>query len=305
MVSQIRAYRSTPACLAVLLFFVASQSLPISLGQEKDLKKSSAVKVEGLRMSFDPKTCTEGGARVFCFSGSVAVTVIGHKDGQCRFELTEEIEGGYTVYLGQVPVNGGLVTIDAQFPPKTSFPLKNLTILRGYSFFSDWQWLPLIGAEGKAHDLGAKEMVYIRDKAVGKGAAPKPGDVIRVRLRFPEEFNGNELAKGAKQNHEQEFVFGGRGEWQWLNTAVAAMGAGGMREVRIFGEMAEGAKDLLPKFDPEWQIGIELELLSVSLPKEQQSILPPCVGPGLTRRCSRPRPILHFRILQLSRGRGG
>jgi hypothetical protein len=294
MVPQIWAYCPGPTWVVALLLCVASQSRPISLGQEKDRKKSSAVKVEGRRLSFDPKTCTEGYGHVFFFSGSFAVQVIGHKDGQCRFEFTYEIEGGYTVYLGQVPVNGGLVTIDAQGPLETSFPWKSLTILRGYSFFSDWQWLPLLGAEGKVNDLEAKEMVSFRDKAVGKGAPPKPGDIIRVRLRFPEKLNGKDVAR---QNHEQEFVFGGRGEWKWLHTAVAEMRPGSTREVRISSDIAEGLKDLLPKFDPEWPIDMELELLSVSLPKERQLILPPCADrPGLTRRCSRPRPILRFRV---------
>ena len=75
-------------------------------------KKSSKVIVEKTKITFDPKTCTEGRGHFFWGLGSSAVKILGHADGQCVFEYTAEVEMGVSVYRVKVPVDSGPVTIE-------------------------------------------------------------------------------------------------------------------------------------------------------------------------------------------------
>lgn len=66
--------------------------------------------------------------------GSVTVETLGHKEGECLFEYTHEVEGGYRVYLCRVPVSGSPVTIrlpqGGDTEPVTSFDLEDCEFVR-------------------------------------------------------------------------------------------------------------------------------------------------------------------------------
>jgi len=100
---------------------------------------SSRVAVKDTTITFDPKTCTGGRGLFFWGLGSCAVKVLGHQDGHCVFEYTQEIEMGTTVYLVWVPVDSGRVVIKidsvteggSTFPwPVTSFSLEKAKVVR-------------------------------------------------------------------------------------------------------------------------------------------------------------------------------
>lgn len=95
-------------------------------------KRPSPFKVSKNTVSFDPKACAEGETQLRWMLGSVHVKILGHKDGQCVFEFTREIEGGYTVYRCQVPVDGPPVTIEVGGAKlvQTPFPLNRCEIIR-------------------------------------------------------------------------------------------------------------------------------------------------------------------------------
>src|SRR3954469_23822819 len=94
---------------------------------------SSKLVVEGNKITFDPKTCTEGFRRVDWGLGSYGVKIHGHKDGQCLFEFFYEAElSPVSYHLVKVPVGSGPVTIERGPVKKgnstfsdtiTSFPL--------------------------------------------------------------------------------------------------------------------------------------------------------------------------------------
>jgi hypothetical protein len=226
----------------------------------QDGQSSSPIKVEKDKsLSFDPKTCTQGQATVFWALGSTSVKVLGHKDGHCVFELKAEVEGGYRVYLCKVPVDGGVVTVGAGMPPKTSFPLDKCKVIRGGNMLNGSQWLPIEGTD---------QVVHYRDAVAGKGPSPQTGDKVRIKLSLFADAQYKELLKGTKPSHEVEFTLGQKNGWKWLQSAVADMQPGGKRHVWIEGKSAEGAKGLVPNFDAEQRLYIEVEVLSVTAAKE-------------------------------------
>lgn len=100
---------------------------------------SSPVLTEGTRITFDPKSCKTGRGQFFWALGSVAVKVLGQRDGCCVFEYTAEVEMGWTVYEVRVPVDSGPVVIEVATlvdgtssyqGVRTSFPLRKAKVLR-------------------------------------------------------------------------------------------------------------------------------------------------------------------------------
>jgi hypothetical protein len=100
---------------------------------------ATKVVVEGQKLTFDPKTCAPGSGQFYWGLGSCAVKVLGRADGKCRFEYEQEIEMGRTVYLVEVPVAAGPVTVKIDRVtrggstynwPVTSFPLDKAKVVR-------------------------------------------------------------------------------------------------------------------------------------------------------------------------------
>jgi hypothetical protein len=237
--------------LFTLLLAVASclAGWPVGAGE-----KSSAIQVEkGKGLTFDPRTCTSGQALVYWSFGSTSVKVLGHKDGQCVFELTTEVEGGYKVYLCKVPVDGGPVKIEVGVKPKTSFPLDKCKVIRGGNVISRSKWVPIEGTE---------DLVYLRDVAAGKGEAPRAGDKLRVKLQFFPDHEFKEPRPGTKPQ-EIDLVLGDKPVLPWLAAVVTDLPPGGKRQAWLDGKAAVGAKELVPNFDPQERLYFEVEVLSV------------------------------------------
>src|SRR6476469_7926889 len=98
-------------CVVIGLIVVALADGAPSVVFSQDQRPSSQIVVDKKKLTFDPKTCTEGTGQFFWGHGSCAVKVLGHKDGDCVFEYDAEVEMGRTVYLVRVPVNSGPVSI--------------------------------------------------------------------------------------------------------------------------------------------------------------------------------------------------
>src|SRR6476619_4087848 len=77
--------------------------------------KSTAVVVEGTRLTFDPRTCTEGGGGFAWGLGSLSVKIVGRKDKDCVFDYRWEVEGAgnYQVERVSVPIDSVSVSFDA------------------------------------------------------------------------------------------------------------------------------------------------------------------------------------------------
>ena len=196
------------------IFIAAAMSVFIVVASGARSKSgSSAVTVDGNKLTFDPKTCTRGSGGVAHGLGSVRVNVLRHEDGNCVFEFNREIEGGYSVYLCRVPVDGGPVTVTGW---TTSFPLDKCLMVR------------------QGNVLNGQSSVLYRDQPIpgtdryllrseteaGKGTPPKAGQKIRLRANVYSDGGFGERAKNAKPDQSVEFVLGTGKPWTWLDVAV-------------------------------------------------------------------------------------
>jgi hypothetical protein len=238
---------TTALALSCLLCVAASGAAP-----EKPAPTPTAIQVKGSTLTFDPKTCNKGQAQAPWGLGSVQLKILGRKDGRCRFELRNEVEGGFTDYLCQVPVDGGPVSITAGLPLKTSFGLDKCEVLGGGNMLNGSRWRAI---------QGTKERVHLRESAAGRGLSPKPGDVARVRLRFFAD-NFVRPLKEAKQDQVVEIGMSDPKAWGWARAALAGMNVGGKRNVWFEAKVADGLKDLLPPLNPDATVYVQIELLS-------------------------------------------
>jgi hypothetical protein len=76
----------TSRCVNIVLVVVALMAGSRHAVRSQDTITASKVVVDKTKITFDPKTCTEGHGQFFWGFGSSAVKVLGHKDGHCVFE---------------------------------------------------------------------------------------------------------------------------------------------------------------------------------------------------------------------------
>lgn len=97
-------------------------------------------------LGFDPGACTVDEESLDWTLGSVSARVLGLIGGDCTFEYTHEMEGGYSVYRVQVPTGDPQVVIREARPTRggysphrieTSFSLAGAELLRHGNVFVD------------------------------------------------------------------------------------------------------------------------------------------------------------------------
>lgn len=230
----------------------------------KDIEKKrlSKIDVSKTKLTFDPKTCSEGKGEFGWGLGSVHVTVLGHEDGKCVFDYRWEVEGAgnYQVHRVKVPTDSGLVVIEADRERGTK---KNHWSVVFTSFTQEQTLLVRKARFGWFEDLvdGTEEFAAQRRSAQGKGAAPTKGHKATLRFAVYGDAKFDRLADGAKQRQTVELTLGAGKAWKWVELAAAEMTVGERRQVKLPVKIAEGAKDWLPGLKPEAMIYLEMELL--------------------------------------------
>jgi hypothetical protein len=222
---------------------------------------SSKVAVEKTALTFDPKTCTEGRGTFFWGLGSCAVKVLGHQDGHCVFEYTQEIEMGTTVYLVRVPVDAGRVVVKidsvtkdrSTYPwPVTSFPLDKAKVVRRGGGRGRWQV--------RVGDTDAFVTVHPAERR--SEMAPRKGDAVKFWFDLYDGPQFKDRLPGAPFRPTAEFVAGSDQVWPWLAIAVEGMTVGDRRRVEVPAEVAAGAKEWLPKGSSATVLYLEVSLVS-------------------------------------------
>lgn len=112
-------------------FLFLSLTLMASIAHAAATTQPAGFAVTKDAITIDPRVCTQGTGTLFFGLGSVQVRVVGQQDGQCVFEYTLEVEGGYTTWRCRVPVSDGPIVIqrnsngaEPQKWVKTSFDLE-------------------------------------------------------------------------------------------------------------------------------------------------------------------------------------
>jgi hypothetical protein len=178
--------------------------------------------------------------------------MLGHEKGECVFEFTDEVEGGYSVYRCRVPVESGPVTIEqgtiregeSSWPGIiTSFPRDQGTIVRRGNL--------LLGGIERLVE-GTPHYVSIQSEP-GDAAQPIPAGskvVLRFRVYADNSFT----------------VLGRPHEWRWVAPAIEGLGQGERRRLRFHSRIADGAKAWHPALLDGESLYLEMEAVSTSPP---------------------------------------
>jgi len=222
--------------------------------------------IDGKKITFDPKTCTNGVAGFGWALGSVRVEVLGTEKGQRVFDYTDEVEGGYVVYRCRVPLGAGPVIIElgtikesASSSPGivTSFSLKGAKVARKGNVHLGWQEVQ-VGETGQ----------FVGFQTVSSPDATLPEKGVRLKLRFKVFADADFalLAQGALQDQLVERVQSGGKGWKWIEVASEGMRVGERRRIRLPAKIAEGARKWAPNLKPDSTLHLEMELLAAERP---------------------------------------
>jgi hypothetical protein len=210
------------------------------------------------KVVFDPKTAKIGdGGGVTDGCSGVGVQIVGRKDGKCQFAYNMSGCGGcQAFYRGEVPLDGGLVTIDVfNGGIRNSFPDKHLTLVRTTG--------PYITVLVE----GTGEFVTYYHSERRSEMTPRKGD--KVKLRF-QVYNGQEFKQPLPSSAYYptvEFVVGSGKHWPWLEVAMEEMTVGDRRQISVPVKIAEGAKKWLPAGSAAKVLYLEMSLISVERAK--------------------------------------
>src|SRR5262245_2077278 len=231
-------------------------------------KATTKVVVAGTKLTFDPKTCTEGKGGFGWAQGSVHVTVLGRENGKCVFDYQWEVEGAgnYAVHRVKVPIDSGPVVIEAR---RESAADKNHWSMVFTSFTRDQAVLVRKAQFGWLEDLvgGTEQFVAHRRSAEGKGAVVAKGDKVTLRFGVYEDAKFERLANGAKQGPTVVFTLGAGKTWKWIEVAAAEMAVGEKRQLKLPVKVAEGAKEWLPGLPDGATLHLDMELVSAERSK--------------------------------------
>jgi hypothetical protein len=224
--------------------------------------KPSPVVVTGTRLTFDPKTATEGSGGFSWGLGSVFVTLRGHGEGRCEFDYKWEVEGAgnYQVYRVSVPLSSGPVVIDATEHDRrdahgwsggvfTSFTKEQATLIRSATF--GWSVDPLAGTKDSVtHRLLRPGD---QDKPLSNGDADGGAVTVRflVHLPRPDGEFGN-LAGEPWQRQGATVPLTGETEWKWAQHLLREMELYEIRQVRLPARIGGPAARWLPGYDEIW-----------------------------------------------------
>jgi hypothetical protein len=223
---------------------------------------ATKVVVEGQKLTFDPKTCAPGRGRFDWGLGSCTVTVLGRAGGKCRFEYEEEVEMGRTVYLVEVPVGSGPVTVKVDRVtrggstyswPVTSFPLDMAKVVRrggGRGIMSV-----------RIGDTDA--FVSIHPSETRSEMAARKGDRVKYWFDLYDGPRFETRLPGAPFRPVAEFEAGSAGVWPWLAIAAEGMTVGERRRVEVPVAAAAGTAAWLPKGSAATDLYVEVSLVAV------------------------------------------
>lgn len=92
-------------------FLFLSLMLMVSIAHAATTTQPAGLVVTKDAITIDPTVCTRGTGTLFFGLGSVQVKVVGQQEGQCVFDYTLDVEGGYTTWRCRVPVSDPPVVI--------------------------------------------------------------------------------------------------------------------------------------------------------------------------------------------------
>jgi hypothetical protein len=232
----------------------------------QDKTASSKVVVNKEKITFDPKTCTEGHGLFFWGHGSSAVKILGHKDGHCVFEYMAEVEMGHTIYHVRVPVDSGPVMIEEGTIKMgttsytgiiTSFPLDKAKVVRRGGVRGYWE--VRVGDTDAFVSFGPAERRSEME--------PRKGDRVKFRFRVYDGPDFKKLLRSAGDDPSVEFVVGAGKSWAWLETAMEDMTVGDARQVDVPIKIAEEAKKWLSDPNAAKSLYVEIRLVSLDRAK--------------------------------------
>lgn len=245
--------------------FAVALGLAVGLAAAARTQDAPATKVvvEGQSLTFDPKTCAPGRGQFYWGLGSCAVKVLGRADGKCRFEYTQEVEMGSTVYLVEVPVAAGPVTVKVDRVtrggstyhwPVTSFPLDKAKVVRTGG-----------GRGVQRVRVGEPDLFVTVFPAENRSEmAPRKGDAVKCRFEL---FDGHDFKTplpGAAARPTAEFVADSDGVWPWLAVVLDGMTVGDRRRAEVPVKAAPAAAAWLPKGSTATDLYVEVSLLSAA-----------------------------------------
>ena len=226
-------------------------------------EKSSPVVVKGGRLTFDPKTCTEGEGGIAWSLGSARVRVLGREGDLCVFDYRWEVEGAgnYQVHRVRVPVNSGPVVIEpgAREGGKehfwsvvyTSFTAEQARLVRKY--FKGWSEVPV-----------GKEFVRFQEWLPGDEANPAlRGDKVTLRALVYLDDKFTNLAGAKWRRQSVVTLLGGGKEWEWAQAVAEGMTPYEVRRVQIPVTSAGPARDWLPGYKDGSTAYLEVQLIAV------------------------------------------
>jgi hypothetical protein len=226
-------------------------------------EKSSPVVVKGGRLTFDPKTCTEGEGGIAWSLGSARVRVLGREGDLCVFDYRWEVEGAgnYQVHRVRVPVNSGPVVIDAAVREGgkehfwsvvyTSFTAEQARLVRKY--FKGWSEVPV-----------GKEFVKFQEWLPGDEAKPAlRGDKVTLRALVYLDDKFTNLAGAKWRRQSVVTLLGGGKEWEWAQAVAEGMTPYEVRRVQVPVNIAGPARDWLPGYKDGSTAYLEVQLIAV------------------------------------------
>jgi hypothetical protein len=250
-------------CVCVLAALVAAAPVGSDERGGGRSEKSSPVVVEGRRLTFDPKTCTEGEGGFAWGLGSVHVRVLGREDDHCVFDYRWEIEGAgnYQVYRVRVPVASGPVVIAAEGRKGekehtwsgvyTSFTARQAELLRRMRF--GWFEVPLGEEFAKYHEFRA-----------GDEARPvRRGDKVTLRVLVFLDDKFTNVAGAKWRRHSVTTRIGEGGPWRWAQAVAEGMTPYEIRRVLIPARVAGPARTWLPGYEDGATVCAEVQLIGV------------------------------------------
>ena len=100
------------------------------------------------------------------------------------------------------------------------------------------------------------------DLKVGKGAAAKKGDTVKVHYTGT-LLDGTKFDSSLDRDEPFEFTIGERGVIKGWDEGVPGMKKGGKRKLRIPSDMAYGKRGSPPKIPPDAPLEFEIELIEI------------------------------------------
>ncbi len=220
-------------------------------------------------LEFDPATAAPGQAGFGWGLGSSSVNIIGRRDGQCLFDYSSEVEGGWILYRVSVPVDGPPVKVyEDNCAIVTSFSLAEAKELRqgNVHFAPADEALKELLLRAPNTQLSVPEtdfVNYIRDSKTGEGDAALEGDEVRITYQLFVDTTYSEPRPGFEEPQELKVRLGEFKVGRGLDFAIRGMRPGGVRWVSMREEVADEFRRAAGGWQPSGTVAAEIRLLEV------------------------------------------